>query len=70
MAAGKGTRKEQGGRSQGEYLERKLKGKPQGEEGQGMVVRGRRERALGHWHAGSVGGQGEKEIVEDTLSFR
>jgi len=43
---------------------------PQGEEGQEMVVKGRRERALRHRHTGGAGGQGELEIVEDKLSSR
>lgn len=61
MAAREGTGKEWDGRGQGERLERKLKAKPQGEEGQEMVVRGRKERALSHWHAGDGGGQGEQQ---------
>jgi len=62
--------RDQEGRSQGECLERKLKAMPQGEEGQEMVVKGRRERALRHRHTGGAGGQGELEIVEDKLSSR
>lgn len=47
-------------------MERKLKAKSQGEEEQGMVIRGRRARVLRYQHAGCVGGQGELEIVEVT----
>lgn len=56
--------------SQGERSERKLKAKPQGEEGQETMVRGRRERALGHCHTGGVGEQGELEMVEEKVSWR
>lgn len=69
MAAGQGSGKEQDGRSQGEHLKKKLKAKPQGEEGQEMVVRGRRERSHRHQHPGGVGGQGEVEMVEGKVSW-
>lgn len=48
--------KDWGGRSQGEHLQK-------------TVMRGR-ERTLGHWHTGGVGGHSEAEISEDKVSCR
>lgn len=62
--------REWGARRQGEHLERKQQVKPQGNKGQRMVMRGRRERTLGHWHSGGVGGHSEIEMLEDKVSSR
>lgn len=62
--------REWGGRRQGEQLERKQQVKPQGNKGQRMVMRGRRERTLGHWHSGGVGGHSEIEMLEDKVSSK